>query len=116
MNLFSLACSVPWLITEDAFRTVLDIAAREELDPELARQIREEREARPSAVAARAGKPLDGTERVSVRDGVALVPVIGPIVRRGTFLIVFGLAYLVVGLAREALGLPDLLTFIRSLL
>jgi ClpP class serine protease len=85
MNLFSLACSVPWLITEDAFRTVLEIASREDLDPELARQIREERESRPSAVAARASRPLDGAERVSIRDGVAMVPVIGPIVRRGGF-------------------------------
>src|SRR5690242_6636329 len=85
MTLFSLACSVPWLITEEAFRTVLAIAEREHLDPELARQIREERETRPSAVAARAGKPLDGAERVSVRDGVALLPVLGPIVRRGGF-------------------------------
>lgn len=83
MTLFARATSLPWLITEDGLRTVLDIASRETLDPDLARQIREDREARPSAVAARAGKPLDGAERVSVRDGVALLPVVGPIVRRG---------------------------------
>jgi capsid assembly protease len=85
MNLFSLACSVPWAITEDGLRTVLQIAGREELDPELARQIREAREDRPSAVAARGGKPLDGARKVSVRDGTALIPITGPIVRRADF-------------------------------
>src|ERR1051325_832231 len=35
----------------------------------------------PQAVAAKLGRPLDNTRAVAVRDGVAIVPVSGPIFR-----------------------------------
>lgn len=75
-------CGARWLITEDSLRTILSIAAEEKLDPELARMIAEARAARPSALAMRAGAPLDGARSVTVRDGIAMLPVVGPIFRR----------------------------------
>lgn len=77
--------STPWLITPDALEQIVQIASREQLDPELAALIRAERDARPSALAARAGQPLDGAAYTSVRDGVAIVPVVGPIFRYADF-------------------------------
>lgn len=66
-------------------RLILDIAAREQSDIPLALELRAAREERPNALAARAGRPLDGTRDVLLRDGVAIVPIIGPIVRRADF-------------------------------
>jgi len=82
MSLFDLACQQRWAMTEDGLRGILALVNRESLDPDLARQIREDRAARPSALAAQAGRPLDGARSVRVRDGVAIVEVVGPIVRR----------------------------------
>jgi signal peptide peptidase SppA len=82
MSLIDLALRQQWAITEDGLRTILDLINRESLDPDLARQIREDRAERPSAVAARGGTPLDGAKRVTVRGGVAVLEVLGPIVRR----------------------------------
>ena len=56
-----------WALTEDALETMLQIAQRDGLDPE--------------ALAARLGRPLDNTQKVTVRDGTAIVPVIGPLFR-----------------------------------
>jgi hypothetical protein len=36
----------------------------------------------PEAVAARIGRPLDNARTLTVRDGVAVVPVVGPLFRR----------------------------------
>lgn len=85
MRIFDLALTLPWLCTEDYVRLILDIAAREQSDVALAVQLRAERAERPNALAARAGRPLDGTRDVMLRDGVAIVPIIGPIVRRADF-------------------------------
>lgn len=63
---FNAAIGTDWLITEDAFRTVLSIAAR----------LPAER-----AVEAAVGEPLEYTREVTVRDGVAVIPVDGPIFR-----------------------------------
>ena len=48
-------------------REILRIAARQDLDP--------------AAVAARLGRPLDNTRSATIRDGIAIVPVSGPIFR-----------------------------------
>lgn len=85
MAVLSAIYDKPWLITEDGLRTILEVASRESLDPELARQIREEREARPAAVALRRAQRLDGARDAAVRDGVAIIPVVGPIVRYSDF-------------------------------
>lgn len=57
----------PWAMTEEALQVVLAIAERRN-DP-------------PEAVEARLGRPLDNAHKVTVRDGVAIVPVVGPISR-----------------------------------
>ena len=56
----------PWLSTPSALRMVLDIANRE-TDIE--------------AVAAKLGRPLDNARSVEMRDGIAIIPVTGTIVR-----------------------------------
>jgi len=58
----------PWAITEDWLATILSIAGRD---------AREDVE----AVAAKAGRPLQNARDVTVRDGVATIPVTGPIFR-----------------------------------
>jgi ClpP class serine protease len=57
----------PWAITEDWLIQILEIAARnvDDLD----------------AVAAKIGRPLQNTRSVTMRDGVATIPVTGPIFR-----------------------------------
>lgn len=61
----------PWAITEDGLTTILTIVHRENLSPE--------------AVAAQLGRPLDNTHDVTVRDGVATIPIVGPLFRRADF-------------------------------
>jgi capsid assembly protease len=67
MRAFDRATQTPWLITEPALREILRISLREDLDVE--------------AVAAKLGRPLDNTHTVTVRDGVATIPIAGPIFR-----------------------------------
>lgn len=59
--------AAPWAMTPEMVQTMLAIADRENLAPE--------------AVAAQLGRPLDNTRAVAVRDGVAVIPVEGPIAR-----------------------------------
>jgi len=63
-----LVAGTPWAIQPSSLETILAIAARVNDSPE--------------AVAARLGRPLDNTRSVQVRDGIAIVPVTGPIFRR----------------------------------
>lgn len=61
----------PWLITEESLRTIVSIAQRENPTPE--------------AIAAQLGRPLDHTHQVTVRNGVATIPVEGPMFRYADF-------------------------------
>lgn len=63
---FELAASHTWLMTAEALDTVMAVAARE---------------GDVQALEARLGRPLDNTRSVTVRDGVAIIPVSGPIFR-----------------------------------
>jgi ClpP class serine protease len=56
-----------WAIQTEAFQNIFSIAGREGEGPE--------------AVAAKLGRPLQNTRSVEMRDGVAVVPVTGPIFR-----------------------------------
>src|SRR6185503_19749583 len=67
MRAFVYAADRPWAITEAGLRQILEIAERSNASPE--------------AVAARLGRPLENTRTVEVRDGVAVIPVTGPIFR-----------------------------------
>lgn len=63
---FELAASRPWLMLPDALDNLMAIA---------------DRQGDPEALEARLGKPLDNTRAVTLRDGVAVIPVTGPIMR-----------------------------------
>lgn len=63
--------SRPWAITNEALETILSIVERTNDTPE--------------AVAAKLGRPLDNTYAVENRNGVAVLPVEGPLFRRASF-------------------------------
>lgn len=63
---FELAASRPWLMLPDALDSLLAVA---------------DRQGDPEALEARLGRPLDNTRAVSIRDGVAVIPITGPIMR-----------------------------------
>ena len=67
-----LALEAPWAITEEALRNILAIASRENPSPE--------------AIAAKLGRELDNTQRTTVRDGIATIPVTGPLFRKANLL------------------------------
>lgn len=86
LRAFDLAAAEPWAITEAGLRQVLAIAARERLDVQLAEEIRAERRERLEVLERRGGAELEGSNNVTVRDGVAVVPIVGTIMRRGNMM------------------------------
>ena len=67
MRVWNRVAGEPWAITETALHTILEIAARENESPQ--------------AVAAKLGRNLQNTYSVTERDGVAIIPVTGPLFR-----------------------------------
>jgi ClpP class serine protease len=65
-RVLSRIASEPWAITEPALRQIIEIA---------------ERESDIEAVETRIGKPLMNTRAVTIRNGVAIIPITGPIFR-----------------------------------
>lgn len=68
MKAIDLILAQPWAIQPDSLETICRISLRENESVE--------------AVAAKLGRPLENTHEVTHRDGVAIVPVSGPIFRR----------------------------------
>lgn len=66
MKAFEMAATQPWAILPDMLTTILSIASRE---------------TEPEAVAAKLGRPLENTYQVEMREGVAILPVTGPVMR-----------------------------------
>lgn len=64
-----LATSIPWAILQPDLERILAIAQRE-LD-------------HPSLIERQAGAELDNTQTVTIRDGIALIPLRGPLFRYG---------------------------------
>ncbi len=61
----------PWAITEKSLETIISIANRtNDID----------------AVRAKMGEPLNNNRKTAIRDGVAIIPIIGPIFRRANLL------------------------------
>lgn len=79
MNAHEYAASVPWAITEAALAGVLAAAERVDLTPDQVAAMHG-----PEMVRARRGEPLEGTRRADARDGVAILPVRGPLMRYAT--------------------------------
>ncbi len=71
----------PWACYPDTMQQLLAIALREQGDIAQAAQIRETRQQRLYAVLAQDGRPLDQSTHVVIRDGVAILPIEGPIFR-----------------------------------
>lgn len=67
MRALEFITSQPWLITDEALQTILALAERSAMDPD--------------ALAGRDGRPLSHTRTVTMRDGTAIIPVVGPIFR-----------------------------------
>lgn len=65
------ATRTAWAITDDALQSIIDISMRVNDSPEL--------------VAKELGRDLDNTYDVSVRDGVAILPIRGPLIKYGSF-------------------------------
>jgi capsid assembly protease len=74
---WGLATSVPWAITPDALEQILSLAS-------VPREVRQSAAwaERLEAVQAQLGRPMDNTRAVTVRDGVAVVPVREPSFRK----------------------------------
>lgn len=68
LRVFDAVLAQSWAMEEAYLRAMLEVAARDH-GPAL------------EALAARQDRPLDNTHRVTIRDGVAVVPVVGPIFR-----------------------------------
>lgn len=74
-------CSNEWAIREDFLRLMLKISMREDpLDQDALNTLIQP----VHAVSTQAGSLLTGTDTIEVRDGVAIVPVTGPIMRYAT--------------------------------
>lgn len=63
---FERATGQPWLMLPESLDALLAIA---------------DRQGNPDALEARLGRPLDNTRAVTLRDGVAVIPITGPIMR-----------------------------------
>lgn len=66
LTAFEIAASRPWLMTGDALDSLMAVA---------------DRQGDVQALEARLGRSLDNTRNVTVREGVAVIPVTGPIFR-----------------------------------
>lgn len=82
INALDLALQRQWAMEEEPLRRLIAIAARQDLDPELARQRQAEHDARPDAIALQGASKLAGTRTGLVRDHVAIFPVLGAIFPR----------------------------------
>lgn len=80
MRAFDLATSTPYACEPNALRQLLAVASREVADTDLASLLRLAH-AQREAVATALGRPLDGTRSVTVRDGVAILPITGMVMR-----------------------------------
>jgi ClpP class serine protease len=77
----------PWLIQAEALETIIEIAGREL--PDKATIDAWKNEASRHALATRSGDPLGNAPSARVRDGVAIIPVAGPIFRYANLLTQF---------------------------
>lgn len=86
MRAFHVALGTPWLIYEPYLNDIMQILSRGKSDKVLAEQLRTERENRPSSIYLKQGNKLEGAgPNTRVIDDIAVISVVGPIVRRGGF-------------------------------
>lgn len=76
-DLYEMALTVPWCITDEALEAMLSIAARDPLpEGEIARRMHG-----PKTLALRTGPRHEDSRTMRMRDGVATIPIDGPIYR-----------------------------------
>ena len=81
-RLYNSLLNTPWLLTPDMLSTGLAIVQSDSGgDRERAEELRERRAHRPAALAMRTGEALPGSSGITVREGIAHMAVIGPLVR-----------------------------------
>src|SRR4051794_15054748 len=88
MRVLNAITSELWLMPERYLRALYSIASRDPASVPadiLARYEAHQRGEGPRAVITSVGERLDGTRDAVFRDGVAVIPVIGPIVRYADF-------------------------------
>jgi signal peptide peptidase SppA len=91
MNALGYVNSQPWMIVPEYLELIVSVVSRERDLEAIAKGIaeakdkREARENSPASLAIKQGEPLGDNKRVRVRDGVAVIEVIGPIVRHADF-------------------------------
>jgi signal peptide peptidase SppA len=122
----SYVTSQPWMIVPEYLDLIISVVSRERSAEEIAKGIasatekREERAASPAALAIKQGEPLGNNNSVRVRDGVAVIEVIGPIVRHADFFSEWSGGISTESLARNfgqalnAPGVSSILLFIDS--
>lgn len=103
-DLYEMALSVPWCITDEALEAMLRIAVRDPLpEDETARRMHG-----PKALALRNGKRRDDSQAMRMRDGVAVIPIDGPIYRYADFFTAVSGGVTTESLARDfALAMDD---------
>ena len=75
--LYELAQTIPWCITPEALDAMLQIAAHEEIDPDVLKQAMHG----PKSLALRGGERRPDSQHTSVQNGVARILIDGPIYR-----------------------------------
>lgn len=80
-NAVAYVMSEPWAARPSALAAIRAFAAGLELTPDMVRALHSSEA--PSMVAAVDGPVIEGTRRATMRDGVAVIPVTGPICRYG---------------------------------
>lgn len=103
-DLYEMALAVPWCITDEALEAMLRIAVRDPLpEAETARRMHG-----PKSLALRSGKRHEDSQTMTVRDGVATIPIDGPIYRYADFFTAVSGGVTTESLARDfALALDD---------
>lgn len=82
IDAFALAAGRPWLIQQESLETILAIAQRQG-DSAAVQTILRDRQ--PQALQAKPGERLEFTRTAWARDGVAVVPITGPVFRYANF-------------------------------
>lgn len=85
-RIFNALAADPWAIAPDWLRAIAAIADREDLSPALIDRLADYHGITPEAVQSRVGQRPDGSYRMRLRDGVAIIPIDGPIFPKATML------------------------------
>lgn len=75
-----------WAITELALQTIIQICDRDRTDLIAITKGQKDLDIDTTALSAKMGAPLIGTSRVEIRDGVAIIPITGPIFPRANIM------------------------------